>query len=114
MSGDRACVARFDLNDVSALPAAVGNADLSLTVGGAAGWFSQSSVTRSGGTAAQSGAIGDNETSSMQASIAGPSTLSFYWKVSSEGGWDFLSVYLDGALYVDPGGGQTHDDGDGE
>jgi hypothetical protein len=107
MSGDRVCVARFDLDDAAALPAAVGNAGLSLTVGGAAGWFSQSSETRTGGTAARSGAIGDNETSSMQASIAGPSTLSFYWKVSSEGGWDFLSVYLDGALYVDPVGGQT-------
>ena len=107
MSADRACVARFDLDDTSALPAAVGNAGLSFTVGGAAGWFSQAAVTHSGGTAAESGAIADNQTSSMEAGVVGPATLSFYWSVSSEGDYDFLSVYLDGTLYVDPVGGQT-------
>ena len=34
----------------------------------------------------------------MQTTITGPGTLSYWWKVSSESGYDFLEFYLDGVL----------------
>ena len=32
----------------------------------------------------------------METQVTGAGILSFYWRVSSEAGWDFLEVYLDG------------------
>src|SRR6185369_7346176 len=45
-------------------------------------WFVQSAVTRNGLAAAQSGAIGTNQTSTFQAILNGPGVLNFWWKVS--------------------------------
>ena len=71
------------------------NSTLELTTGGAATWFSQSVITHDGSDAAQAGGIGDGESSYMERAVAGPDTLSFWWKVSSEG-TDYLRYYLDG------------------
>ncbi len=69
---------------------------LTWTSGGDATWFSQSAVSRDG-MAAQSGAITHNQQSWMQTTVTGPGTLSFWWKVSSEGNRDFLRFYLNNA-----------------
>ena len=66
------------------------------TEGGDAAWFAQERVTHDGIAAAQSGAIGDNQTSALSTTLGGPGYLSFWWKVSSEAGWDYLRFYLDG------------------
>ncbi|NCA90925.1 MAG: hypothetical protein EOM92_19115, partial [Gammaproteobacteria bacterium] len=66
------------------------------TEGGDAAWFAQERVTHDGIAAAQSGAIGDNQTSALSTTLNGPGYLSFWWKVSSEAGWDYLRFYLDG------------------
>ncbi len=34
----------------------------------------------------------------MQTTISGAGTVRFYWKVSSEGGYDYLEFYIDGSL----------------
>ena len=64
---------------------------------GDANWFAQNTTTRDG-SALQSGAITDNETSSLITTIQGPARASFFWKVDSEFGYDELSLYVDGVL----------------
>ena len=43
-----------------------------------------------GGDAAQSGAIGNDESSYIQTEVSGPGWLNFHWKVSSEDTFDYL------------------------
>ncbi len=62
---------------------------------GSAPWFAQDRVTHDGVDAAQSGAIGDNQSSELEATVTGPAYLSFWWKASSEQNWDYLHFYLD-------------------
>ena len=59
-------------------------------------WFPQSQVSHDGNNAAQSGSINDQEESSVSVNVSGPATLSFWWKVSSEAGYDFLSFSING------------------
>ncbi|HEY5040777.1 MAG TPA: immunoglobulin domain-containing protein [Verrucomicrobiae bacterium] len=58
-------------------------------------WFAEVSVTHDGVAAAQSGRIANSEQSILQTTVTGPGTLAFWWKVSSEQDYDFLSFYLD-------------------
>ena len=53
-------------------------------------------MTRDGAEAAQSGAITLNQQSTLQTTVSGPGTLSFWWKVSSELYWDTLKFYVGG------------------
>jgi hypothetical protein len=46
--------------------------------------------------AAQSGVIGDNQQVWLETTVVGPTTVGFWWKVSSEAGCDVLSFYVDG------------------
>ncbi len=71
---------------------------LSFTTDGSADWFPQSTISYYDGDAAQSGGIADNQESWMQTTVSGAGTVSFYWKVSSEGGYDYLEFYIDGEL----------------
>ena len=71
---------------------------LSFTTGGSAGWFSQSTTFRYDEDAAQSGGIWDNQGSWMQTMVSGAGMVRFYWKVSSESGYDYLGFYIDGML----------------
>ncbi|MCP4452039.1 MAG: hypothetical protein GY809_11300, partial [Planctomycetes bacterium] len=70
----------------------------SLTTEGDALWFSQDVNSYEDGDAARSGSLSNNVQSSMQTTVSGPGTVSFYWKVSSELDWDFLDFYIDGAM----------------
>jgi hypothetical protein len=71
---------------------------LSMTTDGDAQWFSQTDMAYFDGDAVQSGAILDNQESLMHTTITGEGILSFYWKVSSEAGYDFLEFYIDGVF----------------
>jgi hypothetical protein len=71
---------------------------LSFTTAGEADWFDQIAVAFFDGDAAQSGDVLDNQESLMQTTVSGVGTFSFYWKVSSEGDYDFLEFYIDGVL----------------
>jgi hypothetical protein len=63
---------------------------LTWSSGGAAPWTGQTVVTHDGVGAAQSGVISDNQETLVETSVVGPVSLSFWWKVSSESGYDFL------------------------
>jgi M6 family metalloprotease-like protein len=81
------------------LAEALDGAGLSWTTGGTVSWRGQTSVTRDGADAGESGVISNNQDSWVQTTVAnGPGTLSFWWKVSSEPEYDFLEFYIDGIL----------------
>ena len=63
-------------------------------------WFAQTVVTHDGSDAAQSGPITDLGSSTFSVDVTGPVTLKFWWKVSSEPDFDFLSVLVDGLVKV--------------
>ncbi len=63
---------------------------------GAASWFGEASVSVNG-DAAQAGILWHSQASTLESTIAGPGTVSFSWKVSSEVNYDFLRVTLDGS-----------------
>lgn len=65
-------------------------------VGGQQNWFAESGTTHDGVMAAQSGPISHCEQSRLQTIVTGPGTLSFWWKVSSETGFDYLRFLIDG------------------
>ncbi|HEY5914710.1 MAG TPA: M6 family metalloprotease domain-containing protein [Verrucomicrobiae bacterium] len=81
------------------LAAALDTAGLVWTTGGNAPWTGQLVTTHDGTDAAQSMTISHNEESWLETTIAnGPGLLSFWWKVSSEGGWDYLEFLIDGVV----------------
>jgi hypothetical protein len=70
---------------------------LTWTSGGDRIWFGQATVDHDGTDAAQSAPIGNNQQVSLQASILGPGRVTFWWKVSSEDGFDFLDFLINDA-----------------
>jgi len=66
-----------------------------ISTNNARSWFAENKVTHDNDAAAQSGPIVDNQRSYLNTSLAGPGTLAFWWKVSSEESYDFLSFSLD-------------------
>lgn len=68
------------------------------TTGGSNNWFGQFNTVHplGGGDAAQSGAITHNQQTYAQAVFYGPGKVSWWWKVSSESGYDFLHVLVNG------------------
>ena len=81
---------------VRSLAEAVDAPGLTWTTNGSPAWFVQTNVTHDGADAAQSGAIADGGATTMQTTVIGPGTLSFWWKVSSEKKKDTLSFLLGG------------------
>lgn len=81
---------------IASLAEAVDNAALTITTGGGANWKVDMTTGYTGGASAKSGEIGDNQSSWMQTTIAGPGTFSFRWKASSEEAYDTLKWSLDG------------------
>jgi hypothetical protein len=67
----------------------------SWATGGEAQWFGQTNVSPAGVAAAQSGSITNNGDSWLQSAVNGPGILTFWWKVSSETNYDFLTFYID-------------------
>jgi hypothetical protein len=59
-------------------------------------WFGQSDVSHDGVDAAQSGDIENGQDSVLSLSLTGPGTVRFWWKVSSEAYFDYLTVSVDG------------------
>ncbi|NUN98005.1 MAG: right-handed parallel beta-helix repeat-containing protein [Candidatus Omnitrophica bacterium] len=63
---------------------------------GAGEWFLQSTTTHDGNDAAQSGRVGNNQATVLTANLVGAGTLTFWWSVSSEPGFDYLIFSIDG------------------
>jgi len=72
--------------------------DFVLTTGGNARWYEQSDVYRTAAPAWRSGAIGGSQNTWLRAIVVKNSALSFYWKVSSEGGYDKLTFSINGSV----------------
>jgi Zn-dependent metalloprotease len=77
---------------------AVDDTSLTFTHSGNGNWYSQTTTTYYGGDAAQSGDIADQQTTTMETTISGKTSVKFYWKVSSEANYDYLNFYIDGVL----------------
>jgi hypothetical protein len=75
---------------------ALDNQDLTFGTGGQSSWFGQKVTHYFGGSAAQSGFLNDGQASWVETMLVGPGAISFYWKVSSEPGFDILGITLDG------------------
>ncbi|HWH69724.1 MAG TPA: immunoglobulin domain-containing protein, partial [Candidatus Sulfotelmatobacter sp.] len=78
------------------LPEALDGANLVWSTGGSSNWVAQTNITFDGQGAAQSGAISNRQNSWLATTVMGPGTLSFKWKVSSEGNSDFLTFAING------------------
>jgi Leucine-rich repeat (LRR) protein len=67
----------------------------SWATGGDAQWFGQTNVSPADAFAAQSGSVTNNGYSSLEAAVNGPGLLTFWWKVSSQTNYGFLTFYVD-------------------
>ncbi|MGE4295384.1 MAG: choice-of-anchor D domain-containing protein [Campylobacterales bacterium] len=76
--------------------AAVESPGLGWDVSGDAFWFDQTGIWQTGGSSLQSGPVGDGLSSELSTVVAGPASISFWWKVSSETGYDYLTVWVNG------------------
>ena len=63
-------------------------------------WIVQTNVTHDGELAAQSGSIGHGTNTWIETTLAGPGTIRFWWKVSSQTNGDTLSFALNGAPWA--------------
>lgn len=63
--------------------------------GGDASWLPQTATTHDLVDAAKAGPISDGQFTWVQTHVVGPATATFWWKVSSEDGYDFLFCDLD-------------------
>ncbi len=93
MNAAHAAVAVYGVD----LGEAVDNTALTWGVEGK-GWFGQTSTSYSGGDAAQSAAITHNEKAFVTTNVAGPGTVSWYRRTSSEAGYDLACFYVDTTL----------------
>jgi hypothetical protein len=75
---------------------ALNTTNLTWSTGGDAPWVPQFVINHDGYAAARSGVIGNNQTNWIETIITGPGVLSFWWKVSSEDGYDFLRFSSNG------------------
>ncbi len=68
-------------------------------MGGNADWVIDDVNPYEGSYSARSGDVGDNQRSDLEVTlqVAAASDISFWYKVSSEGGYDYLRFYVDGA-----------------
>lgn len=80
------------------LAAALDRTNLLVTSYGNLPWVSQTNVTHDGVDAAKSGAITHSQQSVMETTVQGPGDVNFWWKVSSESGYDYLTFYIDGVM----------------
>lgn len=94
-------------SDAVSFSASLEATNLVWTTGGNITWQSQTSTTHDGVDALQSGSISHNQESWVQATAIGPGELSFWWKVSSEAGGDFLEFHVDGLLQPGRIAGET-------
>jgi hypothetical protein len=66
------------------------------STGGERPWLGQTLLTHDGTDAAMSGLVADSQESYAETTVTGPVTVHFWWKVSSELNYDFLSFQVDG------------------
>ncbi|HBA84002.1 MAG TPA: hypothetical protein DCZ95_07915 [Verrucomicrobia bacterium] len=93
----RSVAVRLSILEERPLDEALNATQMVWATGGATNWFGQTAITHDGVSAAQSGPIAHSQSTWFETAIAGPGNLSWWWKVSSESGYDYLRLYVDGA-----------------
>lgn len=68
--------------------------------GGDAAWQGVASPSHDGIDAARSGSVSHFQQSTMSFTVVGPASITWWWKVSSESGYDFLRMLVDGSEAV--------------
>ena len=87
--------ATFGVPTIS-IGSALDNSVLTFSNDPLAPFFGQTTISNYGGSALQTGHIGNSQSTSLSTVISGPGTMTFDWKVSSEKSYDIFRVYLDG------------------
>jgi hypothetical protein len=90
MTSNHTLYAQWDINSV------VGSTGLVWQTEGDSLWFVQTNEMTQGLSAMRSGVISDGQTSWIGTSVTGKGSFSFWWRVSSEGGYDVLAFAVDG------------------
>jgi hypothetical protein len=80
---------------------------LPLVTGGHAAWAGQMNESHDGADAAQSGDVDDYGDTWMNCDVEGPADVFFWWRVSSETGYDYLRFLVDGTDAATPLSGET-------
>ncbi|NCA85690.1 MAG: T9SS type A sorting domain-containing protein [Clostridia bacterium] len=90
----------FELTESFAISFEEGSFEQGWTFGGNANWTIDNTESWDGQSSARSGTIGNSSSSQLMRTldIASGGTISFYRKVSSESGYDFLKFYIDNQL----------------
>jgi len=93
-----AMLGNFQMTGVFSLPfdQVLDSTGITWTSGGSAPWFGENSPDSADGIdRAQSGPIGDSESSTIRTTVEGPGQLIFHWKVSSQAYADYLLFLID-------------------
>ncbi|MCK4764542.1 MAG: PKD domain-containing protein [Candidatus Aminicenantes bacterium] len=95
---DRGWVDKLEITApaADAIAEAVDYPALTFSLSGNGDWFPQTTTTYFDGDAAESANIVDSQTTTMETTISGKTSVKFYWKVSSESNYDYLRFYIDG------------------
>jgi hypothetical protein len=86
------------------LAVALDTTNLVWTTGGTSNWEGQTTNTHDAVDAAQSGPLPDRQTNWIATVVTGPGTVTFWWRVSSEPGWDYLRFYIGGQFKAETSG----------
>jgi hypothetical protein len=85
--------------------AALNTTNLIWTTSGNTSWFVETTNTHDNVSAAQSGVVTNNQSSTLSVTVTGPGTLMFWWaSIADDNNFDYVA-YLDG----DPNGGYFDD-----
>ncbi|MCP4642030.1 MAG: M6 family metalloprotease domain-containing protein [bacterium] len=87
-----------------ALPIALNAQEMSWATSGDADWYGQRLMSHDGHASGQSGDVADSQSSTLQTTVTGPGFLRFWWKVSSESGFDSLRFVVDGTPAIEING----------
>lgn len=87
-------VARLSVVPINPLADALNNGLVWTTGGAPGGWTWQQAVTHDGFSALQSGPLSEPGTNWLEATVIGPTTVSFWWKTSII--WSKLRLLIDG------------------
>ena len=79
---------------------------LSWSLSGSPAWYHQTSETHDGSDALRSGAISANGSTSVRTTVSTAGTIEFWYKVSSEIGFDFLLFKIDGVTFLSASGSE--------
>jgi len=75
---------------------ALNTTNLIWTSGGDVPWFVQTAISHDGFAAMQSGTIGAGQQSTLQTTVTGPGTLTFWWNVQTYTAVDYLNFSVNG------------------